>query len=60
LLHTIAGERGAAVVLVTHDREAALLADRRYRMRDGRLADAEEPNAPHQLTGEQHSRTAGG
>jgi len=43
LLHTIACERGVAVVLVTHDSEAALLADRRYRMRDGRLASLEEP-----------------
>jgi len=46
LLHAIAGERGAAVVLVTHDSEAALLADRRYRMRDGQLTEPDEPVAP--------------
>jgi putative ABC transport system ATP-binding protein len=37
LLHTVAHERGAGVVLVTHDSEAALLADRHYRLRDGTL-----------------------
>jgi putative ABC transport system ATP-binding protein len=60
LLHAIAGERGAAVVLVTHDSEAALLADRRYRMRDGALVDPEEPVAPRELAQEQRSRTARG
>jgi putative ABC transport system ATP-binding protein len=42
LLHGIASERGAVVVLVTHDSEAAQLADRRYRMRDGKLSSAEQ------------------
>jgi putative ABC transport system ATP-binding protein len=56
LLHAIAGERGAAVVLVTHDSEAALLADRRYRMRDGTLSDAAQP----QQAAEQRSRSARG
>jgi ABC-type lipoprotein export system ATPase subunit len=42
LLHAIAGERDAGVVLVTHDSEAAQLADRRYLMRDGRLSGADE------------------
>jgi putative ABC transport system ATP-binding protein len=60
LLHTIAGERGAAVVLVTHDIEAALLADRRYRMRDGRLANAEESQDAQQPVQRRRSRTAGG
>jgi putative ABC transport system ATP-binding protein len=37
LLRSLAHEQGAAVVLVTHDIEAAALADRRYTLRDGRL-----------------------
>lgn len=37
LLHSIASEREAAVLLVTHDLAAAGLADRRYTLRDGRL-----------------------
>jgi putative ABC transport system ATP-binding protein len=37
LLADLAHERGAAVVLVTHDGEAARLADRRCILRDGRL-----------------------
>ena len=39
LLRRIAHEQGASVVLVTHDGEAAALADRRYVLRDGRLLD---------------------
>jgi putative ABC transport system ATP-binding protein len=42
LLHSIARERGAAVLLVTHDAEAAALADRRLTLRDGQLT--EEPH----------------
>jgi putative ABC transport system ATP-binding protein len=38
LLHSVARERGAAVLLVTHDVEAAGLADRSCTLRDGRLA----------------------
>jgi putative ABC transport system ATP-binding protein len=38
LLGEIAHEQGASVILVTHDQEAAALADRRYSLRDGRLA----------------------
>jgi putative ABC transport system ATP-binding protein len=60
LLHTIAGERGAAVVLVTHDAEAALLADRGYRMRDGALTSTQAPQEVHELTDEQRSRSAQG
>jgi putative ABC transport system ATP-binding protein len=60
LLRAIAGERGAGVILVTHDSEAALLADRRYRMRDGRLLGAEDHRAPRALSEERHSRTARG
>jgi putative ABC transport system ATP-binding protein len=40
LLHTIARERGACVLLVTHDREAAAVADRRLTLRDGRLLES--------------------
>jgi putative ABC transport system ATP-binding protein len=39
LLRAIARERGACVVLVTHDTDAASVADRRYTLRDGRLID---------------------
>jgi putative ABC transport system ATP-binding protein len=39
LLGGIARERGAGVLLVTHDTEAALLADRRFELRDGRLSE---------------------
>lgn len=38
LLREVARERGAAVVLVTHDREAAGFADCLYELRDGRLS----------------------
>jgi ABC-type lipoprotein export system ATPase subunit len=39
LLRSIAHERGAMVVLVTHDTEIATFADRRYTLRDGKLVD---------------------
>jgi len=39
LLRSIAHERGAAVLLVTHDVEAASIADRSYTLRDGRLTE---------------------
>jgi putative ABC transport system ATP-binding protein len=39
LLRSIAHERRAAVVLVTHDAEAAAIADRRLTLRDGRLVE---------------------
>jgi ABC-type lipoprotein export system ATPase subunit len=42
LLHGIAREREAAVVLVTHDGAAAARADRRLELRDGRLREAGE------------------
>jgi putative ABC transport system ATP-binding protein len=41
LLSSIAHERRAAVLLVTHDPEAAALADRRLTLRDGRLSDGD-------------------
>ncbi len=37
LLREVAHERGTIVLLVTHDLEAAALADRTYSLRDGRL-----------------------
>jgi ABC-type lipoprotein export system ATPase subunit len=40
LLRSIAHERGAAVLLVTHDAEAAAVADRRCTLRDGRLDES--------------------
>jgi putative ABC transport system ATP-binding protein len=39
LLRSIAHEREAAVLLVTHDLEAAAIADRRCTLRDGKLTD---------------------
>jgi putative ABC transport system ATP-binding protein len=41
LLSSIAHERNASVLLVTHDAEAAALADRRLTLRDGKLTDGE-------------------
>jgi putative ABC transport system ATP-binding protein len=46
LLHSIAQERDAAVLLVTHDHEAALIADRSLTLRDGRLTEA-QPGGGH-------------
>ncbi len=43
LLRTIARERGATVLLVTHDLEAAAIADRRCTLRDGRLREDGTP-----------------
>jgi putative ABC transport system ATP-binding protein len=39
LLRRVAAEEGTAVVLVTHDQDAAALADRRFALRDGRLSE---------------------
>jgi putative ABC transport system ATP-binding protein len=39
LLKAIARERGACVLLVTHDTDAAAIADRCYTLRDGRISD---------------------
>jgi putative ABC transport system ATP-binding protein len=41
LLRSVAHERGAAVLLVTHDLEAAGIADRRCALRDGRLTEVD-------------------
>jgi putative ABC transport system ATP-binding protein len=53
LLHSIAREREAGVLLVTHDSEVASLADRNCTLRDGRLTDGHpdghgerDPRAP--------------
>src|SRR6185437_419582 len=59
LLHTVAHERGAGVVLVTHDSEAALLADRHYRLRDGKLCSEREEGV-QSLADERRSRSARG
>jgi putative ABC transport system ATP-binding protein len=45
LLHELARERDAAVLLVTHDLEAAAIADRRCTLRDGRLSIDDVPAA---------------
>jgi putative ABC transport system ATP-binding protein len=56
LLGSIAHERGAAVLLVTHDLEGASIADRHLTLRDGRLAGpdpggrVDEPAARRRLT----------
>ncbi len=47
LLHSVAHENGACVLLVTHDREAAGSADRRLVLRDGRISEAESDGDPH-------------
>jgi putative ABC transport system ATP-binding protein len=41
LLHSVAQERGAGVLLVTHDREVATIADRCSTLRDGKLIDGD-------------------
>lgn len=47
LLHTIARERNAAVLLVTHDPQAAEIADRVHTLRDGKLlSEATGSTAP--------------
>ncbi len=46
LLRSIAHERKAAVLLVTHDLDAAIAADRRCTLRDGKLTDGHDPGAP--------------
>jgi putative ABC transport system ATP-binding protein len=60
LLRTVAHEQGAAVVLVTHDPDAARLADRRYTLRDGKLAPAAEPLPGREPDVARARSTAGG
>jgi putative ABC transport system ATP-binding protein len=52
LLRELAHEHGTGVLLVTHDRDAAALADRAYELRDGRLARALPPSSAPALAGE--------
>ena len=47
LLRSIAHERRAAILLVTHDVEAAQLADRCCTLRDGKLLDGHQASAEH-------------
>jgi putative ABC transport system ATP-binding protein len=57
LLAALARERGAAVVLVTHDAEVAARADRRLALRDGRLVESGEPAAArHAIAPATHRR----
>jgi putative ABC transport system ATP-binding protein len=59
LLHTVAHERDAAVLLVTHDVETARIADRCCTLRDGRLAEAHRGELIREITAEHpHSVTA--
>jgi putative ABC transport system ATP-binding protein len=46
LLATVAHERGASVLLVTHDVEAAGVADRRFTLRDGKLIQERHDGHP--------------
>jgi putative ABC transport system ATP-binding protein len=46
LLRSISRDRGAMVVIVTHDPAVAALADRRYTLRDGALVEGEVPGEP--------------
>lgn len=59
LLGTIAHERNAIVLLVTHDQEAATIADHRYTLRDGRLYERDTANDPS-LTPAHAAMTRGG
>jgi ABC-type lipoprotein export system ATPase subunit len=60
LLHSIARNEGAAVLLVTHDLEAAAIADRRCTLRDGQLTDGYDPGtgAHHQSAAHTHASPA--
>jgi putative ABC transport system ATP-binding protein len=60
LLHSVAGEQGASVLLVTHDSEAAQLADRRYVLRDGRLSDAAVASEEQEQLAEPRSESTEG
>jgi putative ABC transport system ATP-binding protein len=61
LLHAIAREYGTAVVLVTHDTEAAAIADRRCTLRDGKLLDGSPGGEQdHLLDSQPHSSSARG
>lgn len=53
LLCEIARDRGAMVVLVTHDSNVATLADRCYTLRDGRLTSDERSGEPGRVAAPQ-------
>jgi putative ABC transport system ATP-binding protein len=55
LLHGIAAERAAGVLLVTHDGDAASAADRRYLIRDGRLDGRPASAEPRERSDQQPS-----
>ena len=50
LLGAAVHDLGATLVLVTHDRRAARIADRVVRIRDGRLSEEWSPDDPHAET----------
>lgn len=54
LLSSIAHQRGACVLLVTHDRESATVADRCCTLRDGKLS---EDSAENDTDAQYHSRS---
>jgi ABC-type lipoprotein export system ATPase subunit len=61
LLASLTHDQGAAVVLVTHDAEAALLADRCYTLRDGKLLHAADHLAADESNARgERARSAGG
>lgn len=61
LLHAVASERGACVLLVTHDQDAAAIADRSCTLRDGRLIESDLPDDVAASTGAHaHSATPRG
>jgi putative ABC transport system ATP-binding protein len=55
LLREVARERGAGVLLVTHDLEAAGLADRHVTLRDGKLTQLAQSGEPSVATAETRS-----
>lgn len=56
LLHSIARDEGAAVLLVTHDLEAAAIADRRCTLRDGKLTDGYPLDADARIQSMPHTQ----
>lgn len=59
LLRSIAHERDACVLLVTHDQEAAAIADRRCTLRDGRLIEGDpDRDVPDRFSAQAQSAPA--
>jgi putative ABC transport system ATP-binding protein len=50
LLRSVAHDRGAMVVLVTHDRDVAELVDRCYTLQDGKLLSGDSSSEPSRLS----------